>query len=81
MVEAHERLNTTRSTSPEGAALAWWEVILVFVGIPAAATLLIALAVSVLSTSRVPDGMVAADERQTGPPKAEEEPPDQSADG
>ena len=44
--------------------MTWWQILLVFAGIPAAMFLLITVVVLRFTTPRVPDGLLRADERQ-----------------
>ncbi|WP_341241163.1 hypothetical protein [uncultured Nocardioides sp.] len=55
--------------------MTWWQILLVFVGIPAAIFLLITVAVFRFATARVPDGLLRAEQQQdeNGPSPEEHE--------
>ena len=54
--------------------MTWWQILLVFVGIPAAAFLLITGLVLRFTTARVPDGLLrAAEQRDQDDPASEEQ--------
>ena len=54
--------------------MTWWQILLVFVGIPAAAFFLRTVVVLRFPSARVPDGLLrAADEEQAGDDQAPED--------
>ena len=52
--------------------MTWWQILLVFVGIPAAIFLLITVAVFRFATARVPDGLLRAEQQDENGPSPEE---------
>lgn len=55
-------------------AMTWWQVLLVFVGVPVAMFVFITLVVLRFTIARVPDGLARAAEQQDGDdPRPEEE--------
>lgn len=56
--------------------MTWWQVLLVFVGIPVAMFVVITVVVFRFTTARVPDGLLGAAEQDD-----EEEPPPEAHDG
>ena len=52
--------------------MTWWQILLVFVGIPAAIFLLITVAVFRFATARVPDGLLRAEQQDESDPTPEE---------
>ena len=53
--------------------MTWWQILLVFVGIPAAVFVLITAVVFRFTTARVPDGLLRTAEQQDGDDRAPEE--------
>ena len=60
--------------------MTWWQVVLVFVGIPVAMVVLITVAVVRFTVARVPDGLARAAEQQDGDDPAVEDDDDTSED-
>ena len=60
--------------------MTWWQVLLVFVGIPVAMFVLITVVVLRFTTARVPDGLARAAEQQDGDDPSPEEDDDTSED-
>ena len=55
--------------------MTWWQVLLVFVGIPVAMFVVITVVVLRFATARVPDGLLGVDEQddeEEPPPEAQE---------
>ena len=61
--------------------MTWWQVMLVFVGIPVVVVVLITVVVLRFTVARVPDGLTRAAEQRDGDGPAPEEDDDTSEDG